>query len=234
MSALVMVCKSDRVELLCDAALYDPIGGTVGAIHSKLAPLPELNCVMSGRGPIPVMWITAYVASLSAKSFDEVVANFEAIRAQAATYNNGDVPAEEWDRADIGFIGWSKSRSRPEAYMSLGKGSPDSDVAPGSLSPCDVGVFAGASVAVVSAFIDSVRENPDAFDAGTDGLAIMELLRREARPLSDEPGARVGFSVGGYVELATVTRERVCVRAIHEWPDELGKPIMPEPAMAEA
>jgi len=149
MSALVMVCKSDRVELLCDAALYDPIGGTVGAIHSKLAPLPELNCVMSGRGPIPVMWITAYVASLSAKSFDEVVANFEAIRAQAATYNNGDVPAEEWDRADIGFIGWSKSRSRPEAYMSLGKGSPDSDVAPGSLSPCDVGVFAGASVAVV-------------------------------------------------------------------------------------
>ena len=120
MSALVMVCKSDRVELLSDAALYDPITGAVGAIHSKLASLPELNCVRSGRGPIPVMWITAYVAGLSSTTFDDVVANFDAIRAAAAAYNNGDIPAEEWAQSDIGLIGWSESRDRPEGYMSLG------------------------------------------------------------------------------------------------------------------
>ena len=227
MSALVMVCKSDRVELLSDAALYDPITGAVGAIHSKLAPLPEFNCVMSGRGPIPVMWITAYVAGLSSTTFDDVVANFDAIRAEAATYNNGDVPAEEWAQSDIGLIGWSESRDRPEGYISRGNRVSEIAVATKSLSPCDVGVFAGGSVDVANGFIDGVRESPDGFDAEIDGAAIMELLRSEALPLGDAHDAFFGHCVGGYVELATVTRTGVTVRTIHEWPDAIGKPIRP-------
>ena len=227
MSAMVMVCKSDRVELLSDAALYDPITGTVGAIHSKLAPLPELNCVMSGRGPIPVMWITAYVAGLSSTTFDGVVANFDAIRAEAATYNNGDVPAEEWAQSDIGLIGWSESRNRPEGYMSLGNRVPEIAPATGSLCPCDVGVFAGRPVNVADAFVESVRECPDAFDAEIDGVAVMELMRGEALPLSDARDAFFGHCIGGYIEQATVTRAGVTVRTIHVWPDEIGKRISP-------
>lgn len=229
MSALVMVCKSDRVELLSDAALYDPTTGAVGAIHSKLAPLPELNCVMSGRGPIPVMWITAYVAGLSSASFDEIVANFEAIRAEAATYNNGDVPPEEWAKSDIGLIGWSESRNRPEGYMSLGSRIPEAASGIGSLSPCDVGVFADGAGDLADAFIESVREYPDSFDAEIDGVAIMELMRAEAPPLGDAQEGFFGHCVGGYVELATVTRTGVAIRTIHEWPDEIGKPISPSP-----
>ena len=227
MSALVMVCKSDRVELLSDAALYDPITGAVGAIHSKLAPLPELNCVMSGRGPIPVMWITAYVAGLSSTTFDDVVANFDAIRAEVAAYNNGDIPAEEWAQSDIGLIGWSESRDRPEGYMSLGNRVPEIALVTGSLNPCDVGVFASGSVDVANAFVDSVREYPDGFDAEIDGVAIMELMRGEALPLSDAQDTFFGHCIGGYIELATVTRTGVTVRTIHEWPDEIGKPISP-------
>jgi len=227
MSALVMVCKSDRVELLSDAVLYDPITGAVGAIHSKLAPLPELNCVMSGRGPIPVMWITAYVAGLSSTTFDDVVANFDAIRDEAATYNNGDVSPEQWAQSDIGLIGWSESRDRPEAYMSLGNRDPKIAPAIGSLSPCDVGVFAGGSDDMAKAFVDGVRASPDSFDAEIDGLAIMEVLRREALPLGDAHDASFGHCVGGYVELATVARTGVAIRTIHKWPDEIGKPISP-------
>lgn len=234
MSALVMVCKSDRVELLSDAALYDPITGAVGAIHSKIALLPELNCVMAGRGPIPVMWITAYVAGLSSATFDDVVANFDAIWAEAATYNRGDVPAEDWARSGIGLIGWSQSRSRPEAYISLGMGSPEVGRAARSLDPCDIAVFAGGPTEVANAVVESVRENPEGFDAETDGVAVMEVLRREARPLSDKPGALVGHSVGGYVELATVTAEGATVRTIHEWPDEVGRPITPSLSMVDA
>jgi len=229
MSALVMVCKSDRVELLSDAVLYDPITGTVGAIHSKLAPLPELNCVMSGCGPIPVMWITAYVAGLSSTTFDDVVANFEAIRDEAATYNNGDVSPEQWAQSDIGLIGWSESRDRPEAYMSLGNREPKIAPTTGSLSPCDVSVFAGGSAEVANAFVDGVRESPDGFDPEIDGLAIMELLRREALPLGEAHDAFSGHCVGGYVELATVTRTGVASRTLHEWPDEIRKPISPSP-----
>jgi hypothetical protein len=227
MSALVMVCKSDRVELLSDAVLYDPTTGTIGAIHSKLAPLPELNCVMSGRGPIPVMWITAYVAGLSSSTFDDVVANFDAIRDEAATYNNGDVSPEQWAQSDIGLIGWSESRDRPEAYMSLGNRVPEIALATGILSPCDVGVFAGGSVDVTNAFVDGVRESPDGFDAEIDGLAVMEMLRGEALPRGDAHDAHFGHCVGGYVELATVTRAGVTIRTIHEWPDKIGKPISP-------
>jgi hypothetical protein len=229
MSALVIVCKSDRVELLSDAALYDPTSGTVGAIHSKLAPLPELNCVMTGRGPIPVMWITAYVAGLSSTSFDDVITNFAAIRADAATYNNGSVPTEEWSKSDIGLIGWSESRDRPEGYISLAKGLPDIGLSAGGLHLCDVGVFTGGSAEVADAFVASVRENPDAFDAETDGVAVMELMRSETQPLSDERDALIGHCIGGYVEQATVTRDGVSVRTIHDWPDEIGKPIKPCP-----
>jgi hypothetical protein len=229
MSALVIVCKSDRVELLSDAALYDPITGTVGAIHSKLVPLPELNCVMSGRGPIPVMWITAYVAGLSSTTFDDLVANFDAIRAEAATYNNGAIPTEEWAQSDIGLIGWSESRNRPEGYVSLGNRIPEITLAAGSLGPCDVGVFAGGSVDLANAFVESVRKCPDAFDAEIDGVAVMELLRSEARPLSNGRDAFFGHCIGGYVEQATVTRAGTTVRTIHEWPDEIGKRISPSP-----
>jgi hypothetical protein len=229
MSALVMVCKSDRVELLSDAALYDPTSGIVGAIHSKLAPLPELNCVMTGRGAIPVMWITAYVAGLSSTSFDDVVANFDAIRTDAATYNNGSVPIEEWTNTDIGLVGWSESRNRPEGYVALARGLPQIGLCAGSLHPCDVGVFASGSAEVADAFVASVRENPDAFDAETDGVAVMELIRREVRPLTDESDSLVGHCVGGFVEQATVTRGGVSVRTIHEWRDEIGRPIMPSP-----
>jgi hypothetical protein len=231
MSALVMVCKSDRVELLSDAAFYDPVSGIVGAIHSKLAPLPELNCVLSGRGPIPVMWITAYVAGLRAATFDEIVAGFAAIRAEAASYRDRNVPAEEWTRSDIGVVGWSDSRDGPEAYMSFGRGLPEIGLTAGSLNPCDVGVFANGPVEVANAFVESVRENPDAFDAETDGIAVIELMRRESAPLGDEPGAFIGHSIGGYIEHATITREGVSVRTIHEWPDEVGKPIRPLPSM---
>lgn len=226
-----MVCKSDRVELVSDTALYDPMSGTVGALHSKLAALPELGCVMSGRGAIPVMWITAYVAGLSSVTFDDVVANFDAIRAEAATYNNGDVQAGEWARCDIALIGWSESRSRPEGYISRSKGLPEIGVAGGSLSPCDVGMFAAGSTDVANAFVDSVRENPDAFDAESDGIAVMELMRRVPAPLSDEPGAIVGHFIGGRVEQATVTREGISIRTIHEWPDTIGMPTMPAPLM---
>lgn len=234
MSALVMVCKSDRVELLSDAALYDPITGTVGAIHSKLSPLPELNCVMAGRGPIPVMWITAYVAGLSSKTFDDVVANFDAIRAEAATYKSSDVPVEEWGRCDIGLIGWSESRNRPEGYVSPGMGLPENGVAAGGLESCDVGVFADGSAEVTHAFVESVREEREGFDAGTDGVALMELLRRQALSDSDGRGACPRHCIGGYVEQATVTAEGVTVRTIHQWPDEIGKPIKPAPLLADA
>lgn len=224
-----MVCKSDRVELLCDAAHYDPNSGTVGAIHSKLAPLPELNCVMTGRGAIPVMWITAYVAGLSSASFDDVVANFEAIRADAATYRNDDIPIEAWTRSDIGLIGWSENRNRPEGYIALGCDAPELGLSAGNLRPCDVGVFSDGSTDVANAFVASVRENRDAFDARTDGIAVMELMRRETLPLTDKRDARVGHCVGGYVEHATVKRDGLSVRTIHEWPDEIGKPIRPHP-----
>jgi hypothetical protein len=225
MSAIVIVCKSDRVELLSDAALFDPESGTVGAIHSKMTLLPEINCVMSGRGPLPVLWITAYVAGLTSVSFDDLIANFGEIAANAATYNNGTFPAEAWKRAEISLVGWSKDRGRPEAYMTRGYGTLADDLSAVNLSPCDVGIFADGSVDVAEAFVAAFRQAPDAFDAETDGVAIMELMRREA--LSSSDPVRVGRCIGGYVEHATISQEGVTKRTIHEWPDEIGKPIRP-------
>lgn len=118
--------------------------------------------------------------------------------------------------------------------MSHRKSLPEFGLAAGSLIPYDVGLFARGSVAVVNAFVENVRENPDAFDAESDGIAVMELLRREPFPFGDEREDIIGYTVGGYVEHATVTRDGPSVRTIHEWSDEVGKPIIPSSLMVDA
>jgi hypothetical protein len=228
MSALIIVRKSDRTELLSDAALYDPVSDTIGAIHSKMVPLPELNCVMAGRGPIPVLWITAYLAGLTSKTFDDIVANFGAIREQAATYNNGDVSAEDWARSDIALVGWSESRDHPESYMSIGKNVRDCQTEE-VLKDCGLGLFADCSAELAEAFFESLGADPDTFDAETDGIAVMELMRQATVSTGGEGRSEFGGRyVGGYIEKATVTRAGVTTQVIHEWPDEIGKPITPE------
>lgn len=230
----VMIRKSDRIELLSDAAYCDPADGTLGAIHTKLALLPELNCIMAGRGSIPVMWITAYVAELCCASFDSLVANFATLRAEAATYRGYDISSEEWARSEIGLVGWSESKDQPQCYISLSLEPAGTGRVPRPLCPCDIGVLCEGSADIAHAFADSMKDNPDAFDARTDGLAVMELLRRERVPSDGDCNASAGHCVGGYVEHATVTRHGVAVRTIHHWPDEIGRPITPVPLTTNA
>jgi hypothetical protein len=64
------------------------------------------------------------------------------------------------------------------------------------------------------------------------GLQYMELFRRTPGRLPGEPDGTPGryFSIGGQLQLCTVTAEAATVRTLGYWPDLLGEPIDPNAA----
>ena len=50
MTALAILPLDDGIVVACDAALYDPRDGTLVGLTSKVALVPEWNCIIAQRG----------------------------------------------------------------------------------------------------------------------------------------------------------------------------------------
>ena len=57
---------------------------------------------------------------------------------------------------------------------------------------------------------------PDDVEPAIDGVKVFEILRRHRVP---------GASVGGFVQITTVTRDAIATRIVHRWSDRVGDVI---------
>lgn len=234
MSAFVAVRKTDRVELMMDAAGVRA-DGTIGAIASKLVVLPNLRCAIGGRGPMLIETqsittpanIYGAIASSFCTTFDEFVLAFDEVRNQAEPFCRAAFH-ERWDH-DLVIGGWSQSRDRPETYY-FATQALNPDQAAGVLHEGQPIMCSGTmpewSEVVAAGW--SNPESEDDFRPHVDGLAILNAMRGQAEPMwFTEPQGPLVFKVGGFAELVTIGREGASRSILHRWPDRVGEQLKP-------
>jgi hypothetical protein len=241
LSAFIAVRKKASIDLLVDAVQFDPLTGVVGAIASKVFPLPG-KAVITGRALMKDAEAFSRGAMAVCATFDETLERFPEIIARN--------PAKLRDHnthLDSGYLdnlltnhellvaGWSEARNRPETYVAVaGKDSPLRDL--GGLvggGPQEglkelAAMFSGPDGTLDEEYLET-------FDPVMHGAFAFETMRRERLPLElGNPDAVEGHGVGGFLEHVVISGDGALRQVIGAWPDDVGRVIGPERTRAEA
>jgi hypothetical protein len=237
MSAIVILQQTDAVHFITDGATYDE-EGVVVALQSKVTHLPLSGCVFAMRGPTWPLNPLAFSLGLCT-SFDEVTNLLPTVMMGlvgkwAAL---GGSALYQRKHFEVTIAGWSDRLQRMVAAVSktCQPNDPDDPTALTRTAGYEPGVpvYPGQGYALPEIDIQTVLRRPlvsqadiDALDPERDGFALHSAQRRA-------PGIycnRAAYIVGGFAELTTVRRDRVESRIIHEWPDSIGRQIVPDDA----
>lgn len=220
MTAFIVAPYHDRVEIVSDGAVYTPDGVLLGTadkvIKSDVVPL-----AMVGSGAVNETLALADVALLLARetaSVDATLAHLEHRLARAsAAFNVGGL------RLAIGAI--SESRG-PVCFSFSTFDEPTSGIAAFKMQLMNRCFAQGAP----PLGDDLIAYGPLSIGAGLerDAVFLMDAMRRQKMTNPVNPEREPFYSVGGHVDITTVTREGVTTRRLHTWPeDRIGGPIDP-------
>jgi hypothetical protein len=212
------------LHVLTDAAWYSPVDGSVLEISSKVVTIGNARAVVVGRGDRRVTGTFAAHASRYVTSFDQLVRLFDVLMVDVA---KAVYPAigDHLFNHELMLAGWSEALDAPEIWYEAGHGL--SDLADGHLRPIPGSMWGGGPEPHLQAYFDTVTDDDvERFDAHRDGIPVFEAMRREPGDLSSGFGEPLlGHGIGGFLEHVTITRAGVIRETIHQWPDEVGRPI---------
>lgn len=213
MTAVNIIQKVGEIVVMADGLGYAAHGGPSQSV-AKMAMLPHIPLLVAVRGHVSIAHvIVARFATEKATGFDaflEFLAGFarEIIPQTCTHFGTPDFPHE------IYAVGFSHARGRLEshfmatsdAYASGGRGAYtlhlEDEPMVASPQPSDEAINAARFVC------PTARK----FDPLDDGVKLMDAQRRTHPDM-----------IGGFVQLARVTREGISSRIIHRWPDEIGQ-----------
>lgn len=220
------VRKAASIEALSDAGTYDTRDGTITLIGSKIHQPPGIVGVVVGIGVGVVPRLLAGAASGMCQDFDGFVAHFDEVLAwvDAEIAKNAAYPSY-YRFVELFIAGWSTSRGQPETYHLIRHDKGDPELAEAFRTLTTTSPFFGRGPIEPLGVALSQRD-PEGIELATDGLAVMEAMRATKTPYS--VGSHVGYGVGGFAELATITSAAVERRIVRRWPDEVGRAIRPE------
>lgn len=230
MSAINGFVRSDAAFLMSDGLSY--LDGIADAtLLNKTHRLCGINAVVAATGPAQFgEWLAG---RLVYKTFDGLIetADWQIKRLferYAREYRNNDAVA------GVVLAGWHEKDDRPALYaIDLEtSGSPTAE----RIAAQDnyAGKYAAADLmelTVTSAPVPTRAEFAEAgYDLGADfervDPATYLLHLTEIQRHAKFGGEHV---VGGQAVLTTITRDGTEQRVVHTWPDEPGKPVVPEP-----
>lgn len=231
MTAIAMVRGNDGVAIATDAATYE-LDGRLQHLMSKVALIPERNCVISARGAAGLTGRLAEAVRHQTFDFDDVLAllGWEA-KKLLDEWREWIKPRTEPKHIDLHIAGWSSARERYETYILCSGEKIQTDVngvlmplAPWSLTPVP-SMFASPlpDAEVARRF----GLDYDKFSNGYDAAArIVCAVRSESRAFH-EGAAAMGCIAGGWLQMTILKRDFVSTEIIHRWPDVIGEPIDP-------
>lgn len=234
MSAFLSVVRQRDALLFSDAAVYDH-DGTVIRFQSKLHRLGPSGAVLTGRGTVSVREMVAQLATVfgTFAGFDTLVGQMPHIcrEAEKALGANARGPTGSYE---LQLAGWSRRNQRPEAYLIVGPDTAAWYAAQGHRVPAHVmhqqrtGSIIGLPAVEDAALALLGYEKPadaDLFDDEHHGITWFEAVRRTPATSYDGQAKSIA-TIGGFVEMATITETSTTVRCIHEWPaDRVGEKI---------
>jgi hypothetical protein len=213
MTAINIVQRSGEILVMSDGRGSDMQGGAPRSI-TKMAILPHIPLLVAVRGFSGVAHlIVTRFATEGLGGFDaflEFLPGFarEIVSLICTHHRTPDFPHELY------AVGFSEMRGRLEshflatsdAYASRGRGAyslhKEDEPMVASPQPSEEAITAARFVC------PTVKK----FDATDHGVKLMDAQRRTYPDM-----------IGGFVQLARVTREGISSRVIHRWPDEIGK-----------
>jgi hypothetical protein len=227
MSLLVAIRKSDRIEVMTDAAICLASSGIVDQIAPK-----QIMSAIPGMVICPITWMPiaarfAKLVGLRCETFDDLAEHADDIYRQAIH----DLPDEALlARSGITyygltFTGWSSKRQQLEFHA-----IDNSEYQ--TATPVDLFIVPPTDEAMEhgQAFAERFIDDHDAFDAMRDGVPFFEEIRRYPRRF----GEALHPIVGGFIQHTVITAENVTTDLIHSWPDNPGEPIDLEAAARRA
>lgn len=220
MSALLVVRKAACIEVLSDAGEWCVESGALTWIGEKQAMPPDTP---AGTLVASIGWLPAAAAFI--RLANARCANFDAVR---------DHALEMWREVEaaihpemktelirtgidygVFFCGWSERQQRLQAFTIDPAESPD-------LWETDTLLIAPGDSHLIDDITAKLTANPEAFDPETDGVEIMEMLRRSPRQF----GQGSFSAVGGFIQYTTATATGGNSRILRHWDDRVGEPIL--------
>lgn len=222
MTAINVIKQKHAVHVITDGASW-MLDGKFGPACCKVWPVPHLRAVVAARGPRLAPLLMADFLNTAGRSYDEMKANaVTMVRELFEVYPN--ILAGPFGQdAEFVIAGWSDV-SGPDAFvLSRVDGVWISrDTGPVMMAPGDAAI----QQAALAAMPEGVASADD-MDPARDGLAIVTAQRAIVGPCEGIT------AVGGFIQITTVTRDRISTRILHTWPEEWGEPQVP-PAEAAA
>jgi hypothetical protein len=168
-------------------------------------------------------------AQMMALNYDDLREHAEANMPKWFADNRMALHVQGHENVDLVVTGWSESEDRPTAFFFSSETSSDRifDVDEYIVSP-EVSDEEDENLHQLGCELFNDIDIAD-FDPVDHGIPLMEAQRRT--PIKHHLGGEL-FIVGGHVMVSEVTRDGISQKIIHQWPDEIGKPICPEPFRA--
>jgi len=229
MTALNVLVGSMKAFILTDASLYHPDGEIV-MFGRKAAVARDARIAVATRGDHRLPAAIAQACDDLYEGIDELIDEAgESIRSlyETTIAEIGAVEGGPGAAAEMFFVGWSARESQPVAFWLAYDGETwgFEELGDGFLAPMpNATEFSRLRLQMAEPASDY---EVDDFDPVKHGIPLLEAQRR--MPPAKVPGAPQSFVIGGEVLLTTIGQAGIEQSVIHSWPDEVGKPIRPEP-----
>jgi hypothetical protein len=221
MTALNTVQHADAMHVLTDGARYDIDGRFVG-FSPKVWSLPHINAVVSSRGPRIFLPAIVEMLGCVGTSFDDLKEKIVPFLRKSwdTLLDHADFHDFGPD-ADVVVAGLSETRG-PEAYLITSHenyGRPSwliTDMEGLSIAPGNEEIHAE----VLKLFPPGTQASE--IDPVRDGIRLMEIQRNAIVPVAGAAGRELR-TVGGFIQLTSVTADGISSRIIHRWNDRVGE-----------
>jgi len=232
MTAINVVRQLDAVHIISDGVFCDTDGFVLN-IGPNTWFLPHLSAAIGIHGSPHFMPFLINRLGGECRSFDDIAAKILTIALDVhisfpmthGTLGWGNINPE----FDLFVVGWSEARGQPISYLVArpGRGT-------GSQVSADWRVVELPDLLIAPPLNERVGRadgwkpptSAEAFQVEPDGIKLVEAQRFTPTRINSEGG--IGFSVGGFVQLTSVSAQRVTSRILLRWPDKVGRKIEPQ------
>jgi hypothetical protein len=239
MSAGIILKQHNAAFILTDAAAYDHCG-VVQSFRDKCMSIPELHCALLTFGS--VNWreiITTGIRERCFGSYEAMRAGIEQLTRELFEANRRTVTTHpDGNGTEVFFIGWSKERQAPDAFVIL---LYDIDDLPKHFGPGTAAARPPFQIEPIEAMTHTpcpsaaqLRKARFPFSLASMTFAGLEQIRPEVdllhllevqRRWQFEGGK---YLVGGYAHLTRVDKLGISQKTIHTWAeDSAGESIQP-------
>lgn len=227
MSGYIVHLVEDGAIILTDGACcaYDEKRERYALIWvgQKVWPMPDISAALVFIGAVNVL---SFACSRARhwKSFDKLCELLPADTQWAAQQAHASHPALGTD-CEIGAVGWSESRERWEFNRVIVEGNNIFSAPPKlEVSEPDFPLYIQPPLSDEE-IAAAVRNN----EPGSVGILhdMMHKQRQSKHKARTRPELGDFYTIGGFIQQTTLTRNAIESRIVHRWPDKIGEPLDP-------